>query len=214
MEMDFWNGKEPANGRERIIQAVYYCLREDGYSGLSIQRIADEADVSKATIYHHFEDKEDLMLAFLESMLSQIDERAMQLDITDPLDRIRVLVDRLLVGRLPSKITEENEEGPAIDPLREDPLAALIDIRAQAIHDEEYRERVIQIDTMFEKQLASDLAEAVEEGTIREVDPERTAKTLYTLALGGFLRRMTTDDADLESIRDDAYRLIDQSLVD
>ncbi|KZN26470.1 hypothetical protein A4G99_20690 [Haladaptatus sp. R4] len=214
MAIDFWNDEEPTNGRERILQAVYYALREDGYSGLSIQRIADEADVSKATIYHHFENKEDLMLAFLESMLSQIDERAIRLDITDPLDRIRVLVDRLLVGRLPPKITEDNEEGPGIDSEREDPLTALIDIRAQAVHDTEYRDRIGRIDQMFEDQLASDIAEAVEEGTIREVDPERTAKTVYTLALGGFFRRMTTDDADLESVREDAYRLIDQSLVE
>lgn len=213
METDFWNGKKPTNGRERIIQAVYYCLREDGYSGLSIQRIADEADVSKATIYHHFDDKEDLMLAFLEWMLSRIDERAMQLDITDPLDRVRVLTDRLLVGRFQPKTIENNEGGSDIDPER-DPFTALIDIRAQAIHDAEYRDRMGRIDRMFEDQLASDIEEAVEEGIIREMDPERTAKTLYTLLIGGFLRRTTTDDTDLESVREDVFRLIDQSLVE
>ncbi|MCO8244192.1 TetR/AcrR family transcriptional regulator [Haladaptatus sp. AB643] len=174
-----------------------------------MQRIADEADVSKATIYHHFDDKDELMFVSFETALSRIGERATQLDITDPMERLHVLIDRLLLGELPQEISKNKDEDAEVDVKQEDPLAALIDIRTQAIHDAKYRDHVSRIDRVFEDQLASDIAEAVEEGTIREVEPERTAKTLYTLVLGGFLRRTTTDDADLESVREDADLFID-----
>lgn len=211
----FWGGDaEPTNGRERILRAVYDVLRGGGYEALSMKQIADEAGVSKATIYHHFDDKDELLLSFLEAALSQIGERTTQLDITDPVERIRGVVDRLILGYLPPEIREHDEAGPEVVPTEEDPLSALIDVRAQALHHPEYRERVAHLDRVFEEQFARDIAEAVEDGSIREVDPERAAKTLYTVVLGGFLRRTTAGDADLESVRDDAYTLIDPALLE
>ncbi|WP_231183336.1 hypothetical protein [Haladaptatus sp. DYF46] len=72
------------------------------------------------------------------------------------------------------------------------PLTALIDIRAQAIHGAEYRDRIGRIDRMFEDQLASDIEEAVEEGIIREMTVRPTGRIerirrieLSVVAVGG-----------------------------
>lgn len=58
-------GQPPAGGRERILDAAFRLFAESGYSGVSMQRIASEAGITKATLYHHFQHKEDL---FVEMM--------------------------------------------------------------------------------------------------------------------------------------------------
>ena len=49
-----------ASGRERILREAYDKFIESGFASVSMQQIADAAGVNKATLYHHFRDKEDL----------------------------------------------------------------------------------------------------------------------------------------------------------
>lgn len=56
------------SGRARIIDAAFRKFADLGYSGVSMQQIADAAGVTKATLYHHFQDKEAL---FVEMMREQ-----------------------------------------------------------------------------------------------------------------------------------------------
>jgi AcrR family transcriptional regulator len=52
--------------RERILDAAYALFSRDGIHAVGIDRIIAEADVAKATLYHHFSSKEALVIAFLE----------------------------------------------------------------------------------------------------------------------------------------------------
>jgi AcrR family transcriptional regulator len=52
----------PAGGRERILREATAKFVSAGYASVSMQQIADAAGVNKATLYHHFRDKEDLFL--------------------------------------------------------------------------------------------------------------------------------------------------------
>lgn len=49
-----------SGGRERILQEALGRFLEAGYAAVSMQQIADASGVTKATLYHHFRDKEDL----------------------------------------------------------------------------------------------------------------------------------------------------------
>ncbi len=51
-----------AGGRERILREATAKFVAAGYAAVSMQQIADAAGVTKATLYHHFRDKEDLFL--------------------------------------------------------------------------------------------------------------------------------------------------------
>ncbi|RMG91301.1 MAG: TetR/AcrR family transcriptional regulator [Zetaproteobacteria bacterium] len=53
-------------GRERILDAAEQLFAERGFAGTSVQRIAEQAMVSKATIFHHFENKQALYCAVVE----------------------------------------------------------------------------------------------------------------------------------------------------
>jgi AcrR family transcriptional regulator len=49
-------------GRERILEEAFDRFIMSGFAAVSMQQIADGAGVTKATLYHHFRDKEDLFL--------------------------------------------------------------------------------------------------------------------------------------------------------
>ncbi|KAA3626533.1 MAG: TetR/AcrR family transcriptional regulator [Proteobacteria bacterium] len=53
-------------GAERILAAARTLFAQRGLSGVSIQQIADAAEVSKANVFHHFATKQALYRAVLE----------------------------------------------------------------------------------------------------------------------------------------------------
>jgi AcrR family transcriptional regulator len=71
------------SSRQRILETAWALFASEGYAEVSMQNIADAAKVNKATLYHHFGDKEQLFVAVLESdfnrMRSAI-ERSIQAD--------------------------------------------------------------------------------------------------------------------------------------
>ncbi|HEY4427060.1 MAG TPA: helix-turn-helix domain-containing protein [Solirubrobacteraceae bacterium] len=54
------------NARTRILEAAYALFSRHGVHAVGIDRIIAEAPVAKATLYHHFASKQDLVCAFLE----------------------------------------------------------------------------------------------------------------------------------------------------
>ena len=51
--------------RQDLIETAIDLFSKHGFHGTGIDRIADEANVSKKTMYHHFRSKEELILASL-----------------------------------------------------------------------------------------------------------------------------------------------------
>lgn len=56
-----------SEGAQNILLAAEELFAEQGYSAVSINSIAKKAGVSKANIFHHFENKESLYFAVLKS---------------------------------------------------------------------------------------------------------------------------------------------------
>lgn len=53
--------------RDRILQEAFSRFIEAGYATVSMQQIADAAGITKATLYHHFRDKEDLFFEVMRT---------------------------------------------------------------------------------------------------------------------------------------------------
>lgn len=68
------------SGRERVLREARRLFLEHGYAEVSMQQIADAVGMTKAAIYYHFRDKDDLFAAVVvremvrqrESIMSQI----------------------------------------------------------------------------------------------------------------------------------------------
>ena len=55
-----------APARERIVAAAYELFSRHGVKAIGIDRIVAEASVAKMSLYHHFDSKDDLVLAVLD----------------------------------------------------------------------------------------------------------------------------------------------------
>jgi TetR/AcrR family transcriptional regulator len=102
-------------GQQRLMRAAAAEFSAHGYAGASIAAIARQAEVSKSTVFHHFESKESLYLAVirdaahefgrtLETVLAQPEDPAATLAAFQcaHLDHIRShrQVARLVLGEL------------------------------------------------------------------------------------------------------------------
>lgn len=177
----------PTGTREEILTATYRSLQAHGYSDLTVDKIGAEFDKSKSLIYHHYDGKDELVLECLEFMLGRYRE-AVDGPVDDPRSKLESVLDRYLGGDV------DGDDRRA--------AATLFELRAQAAHDEEYRDHFTRSDRVFEDAIASILRDGIERGAFRECDPDAVAATLLTTISGGMIRRATTaDDAWVAAVR-------------
>jgi AcrR family transcriptional regulator len=67
------NNPEP-NIRKTILATAKCLFIEYGYHGLAMRQISDALHVSKAALYYHFKDKEELFIAILKLNLNEIEK--------------------------------------------------------------------------------------------------------------------------------------------
>ena len=64
---------EPKHMRQEILTTARALFIEQGYRGLSMSVLARAVGVSKAALYYHYQDKEELFLAVLNELLNEIE---------------------------------------------------------------------------------------------------------------------------------------------
>ena len=67
------DGSDLPGRRDQIVAAALRVVPRYGLHGVTMERIAEEAGVSPATLYWHFKNKEDVLLAMVEQMIGQMD---------------------------------------------------------------------------------------------------------------------------------------------
>lgn len=185
---------ENIDTREAIMLATYEALCEHGYAALTIERIDNEFPKSKSLLYHHYDSKDDLLLDFLEYLLSVLPPDLAPDDVGGPNDRLESIIDYILTV----------EPGRADD----DFLGALVELRAQAVNDPDYREHFTRSDVDFHARIENVLQDGVESGDFQDHDTDAAATFLNTLLHGALQRRVTSDEPRLDVVRDQLERYL------
>ena len=60
---------DTADSRAVILDAAKLLFMQEGYRGISMRQIAEAVGVTKAALYYHFKDKEELFVAIVEEYL-------------------------------------------------------------------------------------------------------------------------------------------------
>ncbi|WP_167859636.1 TetR/AcrR family transcriptional regulator [Paenibacillus cymbidii] len=72
--------------REQILQSAAQLFMRFGYEGVSIQSVADDCGVTKATVYYYFPTKSDLFTSTIVRMLGNVKTRILSiLELPEPL---------------------------------------------------------------------------------------------------------------------------------
>lgn len=200
-------GESPGT-RERIMQATYDVMQEHGFAGLSISRIAERADLSKSSVYHFYDDKDDLLLAFLDMMLDRFGAPLEDVDRDQPVDALWAHLDFALSGVGAGSLPPF--DGDRIDVESGRPY---VELRSQATYDASYREKFSGIDTTMRDRLTMIIGQGIERGDFKDVDAIQMAEFLLTVMLGGMFRRATSDELDMEAVRDEVKSVIESQLL-
>jgi len=163
-----------------IMDATYRALCEHGYADLTIEKINDEFAKSKSLLYYHYDNKDEILLNLLEYILDQF---AIE-DAVDPDDDPDIQLRTFVEGLLPWTPNDEEHEFQT----------AVFELRSQALSDDAYREGFTRADDLLRKTIIELIESGIEDGTFREVDPDRTAEHLLSTINGAMLRRLTAEN--------------------
>jgi len=150
--------------RTRILAEATRLFMMYGYNGISMREIAEAVGVSKAGLYYHFKDKEDLFLAILYESLGAMERITATARAAGPSARAQV-------GALVRALFAQPADQRAIIRLGQE--IAHISPAARADFGRRYQEQFIG-------QIASLLGDAVARGELRAIEPS----TLTWLLLG------------------------------
>jgi len=174
-------GDSPSTPTDDIMCATYRALCRHGYADLTMQDIADEWSKSKAALHYHYDTKRGLLLAFLDHLFDAYTERVADPGEGSSCERLHALVDAAL----------DPPRAGSIHELR----TALFEVKAQAPHDDAFRERLERFDRHLRTEIRDVVADGVAAGGFAaDVDPEEAATLLVTLVSGAHSRRVALGD--------------------
>lgn len=163
-----------------LMRATYDALCKHGYAGLTIQRIGDEFPKSKSLLYQHYDGKDELLEAFLGFMVEHFETKAERpIDAeTSALEQLQTFLDHLL------------------DPAHDEFMCAMLELRAQVAHNENYRNQFMKTDQIFHEHLTAVIRSGIEQDAFRDVDADQMAELLLTTFHGALLRQVTTENSE------------------
>jgi AcrR family transcriptional regulator len=171
-----------ADTYHNILDTAHRLFIRQGYTATSMRQVAEQAGIGKATIYHHFPNKQAIILALLEQNLSDMDEaRALVRAETDPRRRIQVAAE--------ASIRSLFQSSDFFQIIRREVPGGREQLQTKFL-------------TFFSEYLAL-LSEAVqtgiERGIFRPVDPMQTARVFMTMIQGSFAMAYLTGDRTTSS---------------
>ncbi|ACM57563.1 TetR/AcrR family transcriptional regulator [Halorubrum lacusprofundi] len=168
---------EQPGAADEIMDGVYRALRAHGYADVTMQDIADECSKSKSLLHYHYDTKEDLLVAFLDHVISDSERRIAAHADDPPVERLSGFIGWFVF------------EPEAID--REAFHIALLELRTQGPFNQPIREQLVRSDRLLRGTVVDILESGIEEGVFRDVDVEETAALLVATLDGARTRQIT-----------------------
>jgi AcrR family transcriptional regulator len=166
---------------DAVLAAARRVFLERGYSGASLEAIADEAGFSKGVVYSQFKSKADLFFALLER---RIEERAA--------DNQRIAGQASGPDALRALLHEAARDGAA----GRDWARVLVEFRAVAGRDARLNERYARTHERTVQRLAHVLVSLFErEGLAPPASPRSLAEFVLAVGSGVTLEHMANPDA-------------------
>lgn len=190
----------PTDAREDIMRGVHTVLSDEGYHGLTTQRVADAAGCSQSLVHYHYATKTDLVVAFLEWVLEGEREWLDTLADGSPEERLHRFVDVQL------SIPRDDEHGRF--------NVAFLELTAAAARNDPYAAVLREFSALLQDVLVRILRDGIDAGEFRDADPEPTARFLRYALHGAVVESLThgIDHAKTET-RVAAHRYIEQVIL-
>lgn len=174
--------EEFSEKQELIVRTAYEVMSERGVDRMSLQDVADEAEVSKGIILYHFNTKENLVLTTMRWLLRRVEQRirAFIEDAHRPEERIEAMIDAIFVG------PEANRRF----------YLTYIELLDHAARFEPFSELHATFQTIVNGLYAQVVQEGVDAGEFAVSDVDEAGAVLRALIDGLFLQWLLERDRD------------------
>ena len=183
--------------REQIVRATVRCLAREGYTRLTMKKVAREAGVSQGILHYYFADKRAMLAATLTAVSRDLDRRvaaAQSRATRDPAARLRALVRACL----------------EVAVRRPEFWVVFLEFWGEMVHDRRLRAVNAEVYARTRRLIGRLIAEGIRAGRFRAVDPERAAAVVLGLVDGVSLQ--LTFDPRAFGVAE-AARLCDEALA-
>lgn len=150
------------SSRDRVLSAAQQLIIDHGYVDFSMRELAEVSGLAKATIYHHFADKQTICYSVIEMEFAELRDRiaAAAQSTTDPVVRLRAVIDELL--------------GPPL----ERRLVVLQAVQGASGLGEHFRDIIKRYRTEMVAPIADIIQDGIRSGAFRSVNVEMTVISL------------------------------------
>ena len=194
---------EPLSTRDRILRATFHILEQDGYDALSVNRIANECGLTGSALYNHFDSKEELIFAFTEYLVFEMNREFNSQPKENPADD--------LYGRLYALISDNPDSEGEIDTISK--LRVYYELRSKAIHNPELKTKITENANKYVREFEEIIQRGMAEGVFKDVDAEQEAAFLLTIIDGMITNVTTRTDDPRELIWDSLPSYIEKQLI-
>jgi len=178
-EIQAEEGAELSPQKQVIVDIARDLFMKYGYEGLSIRDLAEQCGLAKATLYHHFHDKQDIFLSVLEHGVMMMHQRIVEAAAAKqtPIDKLRAVVHaycQMLVERR---------------------MIFFWSLRANAETEDQLRHFVQTRKELFLGPLTRVVQEGIDAGAFRAVDAQMSALCLLGMLNATMTYRIMFDEA-------------------
>jgi AcrR family transcriptional regulator len=157
-----------------IIEAAEALFTQQGYTAAGVAGICEAAGVSKGAFYHHFASKQDVFLELMDDRLGNINSAIQQV-----VDGERDVPDALMylasLGKLLFMAGSKH-------------LSIVMEFWEQSRHDPETWKAAGAPYERYQQFLARIIRKGVDEGSLRDVDPDDVSRLIIAVATGLMLQ--------------------------
>jgi len=162
-----------AASRERILDAAFEVIRDDGYSGATMAKVAKKAELPVGSVYWHFENKDLLLAALIETSFERWHSQVIANHQPLPGEAFEHHIERIF------GISEAGRQYDAADFWR---LGVILSVE-KSVREQVARERFLKIRKMQRAELAAWCRNTIPAALI-EYDPDLPDRLSgFTLAL-------------------------------
>lgn len=167
--------------REVILDAAQKLVAQHGYAGLSMRDLARESGLAKATLYHHFADKQSIYLDMLERDLRRISEHLAEAAATPGSceERLRAVVAMYF------------------EQMRTRRAEILARMREIAGMEQALRALILRYRPQLSQPIIDILQEGQRQGQFREMEPNMAVLSLFGMMNAFVNHKLLLDDGEI-----------------
>ena len=156
--------------KDSILKAASECFAAEGFGNTDIDDICKKANLTKGAFYYHFPTKQDLFIEMLGNWALKVAGR-LDLSQIESEDMLKVL------SSIPENFSPIFEEVNSQLPL-------FLELYIKAMNDPGLNKVVLNSYQQFLNFFKPLIQKGIANGSLKKVDPDDAAKTLFALTIG------------------------------